>query len=46
MIRNTPIQFIPATTELEKEAVENAILIKYRNIGVKISRPDTKLHSR
>lgn len=40
MIGNTPIQFIPATTELEKDAVENAILVKYRNIDVKILRPE------
>ncbi|MDI6736718.1 MAG: hypothetical protein QME42_11115 [bacterium] len=40
MIGNTPIQFIPTTTELEKEAVENAIKIKYRNIAVKILSPE------
>lgn len=40
MIGNTPIQFIPATTELEKDGVENAILVKYRNIDVKILRPE------
>ena len=40
MIGDTPIQFIPASTELEKEAVENAILVKYRNIGVRVLRPE------
>ncbi|MEA1964015.1 MAG: hypothetical protein U9O41_02685 [Candidatus Aerophobetes bacterium] len=40
MIGGTPIQFIPASTELEKDAVENAILVKYRNIDVKILRPE------
>jgi len=40
VIGGTPIQFIPAATELEKEAVENAISIKYKNVGVKIMRPE------
>lgn len=40
MIGGTPIQFIPASTELEKNAVGNAILVKYRNIYVKILRPE------
>lgn len=40
MIGDTPIQFIPATDELEKEAVENAIEVKYSNINIKILRPE------
>lgn len=40
MIGDIPIQFIPTATELEKEAVENAVYIKYKNIGVKILRPE------
>ncbi|MEO0129934.1 MAG: hypothetical protein ABIL02_06820 [candidate division WOR-3 bacterium] len=40
MIGNMPIQFIPATDELEKEAIENAILVKYKKIEVKIFRPE------
>lgn len=40
MIGGVPIQFIPTATELEKEAVENAISVKYKNIDVKIFRPE------
>ena len=40
MIGDTPIQFIPAASELEKEAVENAISVKYRNRRVRILRPE------
>jgi len=40
MIGNTPVQFIPATTDLEKKAVENAIVVKYRNVDVKVLRPE------
>ncbi len=40
MIGDIPIQFIPASTELEKEAVKNAISVKYRNIEVKILKPE------
>jgi hypothetical protein len=40
MIGDIPIQFIPAATVLEKEAVEKAISVKYKNIGVKILRPE------
>jgi len=40
MIGEVPIQFIPTATELEKEAVEKAISVKYKNIGVKILRPE------
>lgn len=40
MIGDTPIQFIPATADLEKEAVENTIEVKYRNMSVKILRPE------
>jgi hypothetical protein len=32
MIGDTPVQFIPTATELEKEAVENAISVKYKLI--------------
>ncbi|MEW5692733.1 MAG: hypothetical protein AB1765_05505 [Candidatus Hydrogenedentota bacterium] len=40
MIGNTPIQFIPASTDLEKEAIENANTVKYKNIEVKILKPE------
>jgi predicted nucleotidyltransferase len=40
IIGETPIQFIPATNELEKEAVEKAIFVKYENIELKILRPE------
>lgn len=40
MIKDTPVQFIPASTELEKEAVKNAISVKYRNVNIKILRPE------
>jgi hypothetical protein len=40
MVEDTPVQFIPATTELEKEAVKNAVEVKYRNIAVKILTPE------
>ena len=40
MIGDTLVQFIPTSDELEKEAVENAILVKYKNIQVKILRPE------
>ncbi len=40
MIADTPVQFIPATDELEKEAVENSILVKYKNIKIKILKAE------
>jgi len=40
MIGDTPIQFIPASTDLEKEAVKNATFVKYKNIEVKILKPE------
>lgn len=40
MIGDIPIQFIPAATELEKEAVAKAISVKYKNIDIKILRPE------
>jgi predicted nucleotidyltransferase len=40
MIEEIPIQFIPASKELEKEAVENAIKIKYKNVEIKIIKPE------
>jgi hypothetical protein len=40
MIGETPIQFIPVASELEREAVEKAISVKYRNIQIKILRPE------
>ena len=38
MIEETPLQFIPTSNELEKEAVKNAIKIKYKDIELKIVR--------
>lgn len=40
MIGDIPIQFIPTATELEKEAVQKAISIKYKNVDVKILRAE------
>lgn len=40
MIGDVPVQFIPATTELEKEAVKNAIDINYRGSYIKILTPE------
>lgn len=40
IIEDTPIQFIPVTDKLEEEAVENAILVNYKNIDIKILRPE------
>jgi hypothetical protein len=40
IIGEIPIQFIPAATDLEKEAVENAILVKYKNLEIKIFKPE------
>jgi len=40
MIGETPVQFIPTATALEKEAVEKAISVKYKNVDVKILRPE------
>lgn len=31
MIGDTPIQFIPVTSNLEEEAVKDAISVKYKN---------------
>lgn len=40
LIGETPIQFIPATTALEKEAVKHAISVRYKSAKVKIMRPE------
>jgi len=40
MIGDTPVQFIPASTDLEKEAVKNAISVRYKDIEVKILRSE------
>ena len=40
MVGDTPIQFIPAATDLEKEAVKNAVSIKYKEIEIKILKPE------
>jgi len=40
LIGETPIQFLPAATALEKEAVQHAISVKYKNIQVNIFRPE------
>lgn len=38
LIGETPIQFIPAATALEKEAVQNAVVVSYKNVKVNILR--------
>ena len=40
MIGDTPVQFIPTATELEKEAVEKAISVKYKDVDIKILRAE------
>lgn len=40
MIGETPVQFIPATDELENEAIKKAIFVSFQNIEVKIIRPE------
>lgn len=40
LIGETPIQFLPAATELEKEAVQHAVPVRYKNIQVNILRPE------
>lgn len=41
MIGDTPIQFLPATSSLEKEAVENAKKVEYeKDIVLKILKPE------
>jgi predicted nucleotidyltransferase len=40
MIGDLPVQFIPSGTDLEKEAVKNAIKVKYRNVEIKIMKPE------
>lgn len=40
LIGETPIQFIPAATALEKEAVRHAVPVKYKDIQVNILRPE------
>jgi hypothetical protein len=40
LIDETPIQFLPAATELEKEAVQHAIAVTYKNIQVNVLRPE------
>jgi len=40
LIDETPIQFLPAATELEKEAVQHAVPVTYKNIQVNVLRPE------
>lgn len=40
LIDETPIQFIPAATALEKEAVQNGVVVSYKNVKVNILRPE------
>lgn len=40
LIGETPIQFIPAATALEKEAVQNGVVVSYKNVKVNILRPE------
>lgn len=40
LIGETPIQFLPATTELEREAVQHAVSVPYKGSKVKILRPE------
>ncbi len=40
MIGETPIQFIPATTELEIEALKNAIDVKVKDIKTRVLKPE------
>jgi len=38
--KGIPIQFIPATTELEIEALKNAIDAKVKDINIRVLRPE------
>lgn len=40
MVGDIPVQFIPTATGLEKEAVEEAISVKFKNVDVKILRAE------
>lgn len=40
MIGDVPVQFLPAMTELEKDAVENAIDVNYKGSRIKIMTPE------
>lgn len=40
LIGETPIQFIPGATALETEAVQNAVVVSYKNVKVNILRPE------
>ena len=40
MIDEVPVQFLPATTELEKEAIKNAQEVNYKNSRIKIILPE------
>lgn len=40
LIEETPVQFLPTATELEEEAVKNAVEIVYKNIKLKILTPE------
>lgn len=40
IIGDIPVQFIPSSTDLEKEAVKDAISVKYKNINIKIMKPE------
>ena len=40
LIGETPIQFLPAATALEKEAVKHSVSVRYKNIQVRILRPE------
>ena len=40
LIGETPVQFVPTATELEEEAVKNAVEVAYKGIKLKFLRPE------
>ncbi|MCS7231645.1 MAG: hypothetical protein RMJ67_05870 [Elusimicrobiota bacterium] len=40
VINDVLIQFIPVDDELEKEAVEKATTVKFKNVSIKIIKPE------
>ncbi|HOM27430.1 MAG TPA: hypothetical protein PKV21_08000, partial [bacterium] len=40
LINKIPVQFIPASKDLEKEAIENSVKVKFKNIEIKILKAE------
>ena len=46
LIGETPIQFLPAATALEKEALQHAVPVRYKNISFSLISVPDKQYSR